>query len=432
MSQQSATFKELWKQFLPLSLSDITMALGDPLVSTTLAHLPEARTSLAAIGVARSQAIFFESPIIMLLHASNALAPNPAARRALFYFTLLMTLGLTLAMGLLCFEPVFRVVGINVLGVDPSLVGPARAALMLFILWPGAIGWRRFYQGLLIHNGHGKAIGLASLSRAILLAALLAAGFALGLPGVTLAGGAMVLGVLCELAFVVLAAHRHNLLDLSTQGQPSMTLREIVQFYWPLANSMVVVWGGRALLVGLVAHSVDGSIALAAWPAAWGLVLLIANSTRMVQQVTIRHHHHTPAHRLLGFAFSVGGACSLILLLLSSSSWGQLGVEAFLGHDAELVKSALPVLRICSAIPLMVALQNSAQGFLIGEGRTQRVNAATWLGTITLLSLTAFLIRRGTPGASAAALAMTASMALELTWLQLGRRQRTMTPQVST
>ena len=80
----------------------------------------------------------------------------------------------------------------------------------------------------------------------------------------------------------------------------------------------------------------------------------------------------------------------------------------------------------------MVALQNSAQGFLIGEGRTQRVNAATWLGTITLLSLTAFLIRRGTPGASAAALAMTASMALELTWLQLGRRQRTMTPQVST
>ena len=67
---------QLWQQFIPLSLSDVSMALGDPLTTTTLAHLPDARTNIAAVGVAKTIAIFCESPIIMLLHASNALAPS--------------------------------------------------------------------------------------------------------------------------------------------------------------------------------------------------------------------------------------------------------------------------------------------------------------------------------------------------------------------
>ena len=66
---------QLWKQFIPLSLSDVTMALGDPLTTTTLAHLADSRINLAAVGVAKTIAIFCESPNIMLLHASNALAP---------------------------------------------------------------------------------------------------------------------------------------------------------------------------------------------------------------------------------------------------------------------------------------------------------------------------------------------------------------------
>ena len=40
----SVTLLDLWKEFLPLSLSDVTMALGDPLQTTTLAHLPDARS----------------------------------------------------------------------------------------------------------------------------------------------------------------------------------------------------------------------------------------------------------------------------------------------------------------------------------------------------------------------------------------------------
>ena len=82
----SVSLGQLWREFIPLSLSDVTMACGDPLVTTTLAHLPDARTNLAGVGIAKALAIFFESPIIMLLHASNAVAADPKSRQALWRF----------------------------------------------------------------------------------------------------------------------------------------------------------------------------------------------------------------------------------------------------------------------------------------------------------------------------------------------------------
>ena len=425
-----ATTKELWRQFLPLSLTDITMALCDPLISLTLAHLPNSRASLAATGVAKSQAVFFESPIIMLLHASNALAPSRASRRALFKFTAMLTALLTLLMAILVWPPLFHHVGTQWLGLDTQLLEETRLALSLLLLWPAAIGWRRYYQGLLIHHGRGTDVGRASLSRAALLTTFLGVGYVAGIPGTLLASAALMLGVLCELAFVLRAAHNHGLIDRASsasasdanqeQAEEQVTFHRIFRFYWPLANSMLVVWGGRALLIGLVGQAIDSGVSLAAWPAAWGLVLLVANSTRMVQQVTIRNRHHTPTPRLLSFTLSVGALGSMILLLLGLGPLGQSAMRLFLGGDESLASAALPVLRICVLVPLMVALQNTTQGFLIGDGRTQRVNAATWIGTSALLSVAWWLLHRGWPGATAAALAMTTAIAIEVLCLITG------------
>jgi progressive ankylosis protein len=102
---------QLWQQFIPLSLSDVSMALGDPLTTTTLAHLPDARNNIAAVGVAKAIAIFCESPIIMLLHASNALAPTQASRRALWQFALIASGTMSLLLALTTLPFIFGVVG---------------------------------------------------------------------------------------------------------------------------------------------------------------------------------------------------------------------------------------------------------------------------------------------------------------------------------
>ncbi|KOR36779.1 MULTISPECIES: hypothetical protein [Planktothricoides] len=416
----------LWREFLPLSLSDVAMACSDPMMTTTLAHLPDARLNIAAVGVAKSLAIFFESPIIMILHASNALAPTQASRQALWRFTLFAGGGLTLLLSFLALPIIFQTVGGNFLGIPAEMLSPVMQVLLLMGGWPFAIAWRRYFQGLLIYHGHSRALAHASITRLFTLGIILITGFSLHISGAIVAGGALIGGVIVEAVIVTIFARRYSatLPPPPLENPPNLphNLRGVWQFYLPLANSMMVVWGGRALLISIIARAQDATIAIAAWSAAWGLVLTIANSTRMVQQMVIKYRHQLPDRQLLTFALSVGGACSAFLLLMSITPIGDRLVQSFIGNDLTLVKSIKPVLLFCSCVPLLVALQNATQGFLVSEGRTGHLNLATWLGTGVLLSTATFAIGSGLNGAISAAIAMIAGMCCEIICLRWKRR----------
>lgn len=424
------TIAQLWREFLPLSLSDITMACGDPLMTITMAHLPEARENLASVGIAKSLAIFFESPIIMILHTSNALASSHRSRQVLWKFVLLAGSILSICLFLLGLSIASTPLGQQVLGIPVHLVWKVQHVLLLMGLWPFAIAWRRYFQGLLIHQGHFSEIARASIFRLSTVGIVLMVGFIFKAAGTELAGLALILGVLIEAIAVTVAAKKCLVLtalpEPTHQTLPS-DLGQVWQFYWPLANSMLVVWGGRALLIGIVARAQDASFALAAWPAAWGLVLVIANSTRMVQQMVIKYRGQVSDRRLLLFALMVGSTCSVLLFLMATTDVGEQIVQGFLGKDETLVEKIRPVLLICSGIPLLVALQNAIQGFLVSTGRTGSLNLATWLSTGSLLSVAAIVVSLKLNGAIAAAIAMLVAMLVEVSCLFFKHQTEQMT-----
>ena len=416
---QSVSLGTLWWEFLPLSLSDVTMAYGDPMMTTTLAHLPDAQNNLAAVNIAKSLAIFFESPIIMILHAANALAGSQDSRKALWRFTLLVGGGLTFLLSLLGLPIIFNFVGVSLLGIPSAMLATVSQVLLLMGGWPFAIAWRRYFQGLLIYHGQSRAVAKASIFRLLTLALVLTGGFFLRITGGILAGFALISGVIVEAIAVTIFARLSGAILPPQIEQPNLprNLTQVWKFYLPLANSMMVVWGGRAILISILARAEDATIAIAAWSAAWGLVLVIANSTRMVQQMVIKYRHQVSDKQLLTFAMSVGAACSSLLLLMSLTPIGDRIVQSFIGNDLTLAKSIKPVLLICAIVPLFVALQNAIQGFLVSENRTGHVNLSTWLGTGTLLIITTFAINKGMNGAMAAAIAMITSMLVEISCL---------------
>lgn len=416
---QSVSLGTLWWEFLPLSLSDVTMAYGDPMMTTTLAHLPDAQNNLAAVGIAKSLAIFFESPIIMILHAANALAGSQDSRKALWRFTLLVGGGLTFLLSLLGLPIIFNFVGVSLLGIPSAMLATVSQVLLLMGGWPFAIAWRRYFQGLLIYHGQSRAVAKASIFRLFTLALVLTGGFFLPITGGILAGFALISGVIVEAIAVTIFARLSGAILPPQIEQPNLprNLTQVWKFYLPLANSMMVVWGGRAILISILARAEDATIAIAAWSATWGLVLVIANSTRMVQQMVIKYRHQVSDKQLLTFAMSVGAACSSLLLLMSLTPIGDRIVQSFIGNDLTLAKSIKPVLLICAIVPLFVALQNAIQGFLVSENRTGHVNLSTWLGTGTLLIITTFAINKGMNGAMAAAIAMITSMLVEISCL---------------
>lgn len=419
---------DLWRQFIPLSLSDVAMAFGDPMMTAALAHLPDARVNLAAVGIAKALAVFFESPIIMLLHASNALAPNGRSRRALWRFTLLAGGGLSALLLLLTLPFIFATLGGTLLGIPPQLRQTVQTVLTLMFLWPLAIAWRRYFQGLLIHTGHSQAVAKASMVRLLIVALTLWGGFVLKMSGALLAGTALIAGVLSEALVVTIAAHRLGATRLprpiDSELKLPTNLKSVWNFYWPLGSSMLVVWGGRAVLVGIIARAQDANIALAAWPAAWGLVLVIANATRMVQQVIIKNRDRVSDRQLIAFALSVGGFCSLLLFLGSTTPFGLQVVQSFIGNDEALVESIRPVLLLCAFVPLLVAVQNATQGFLVGAGQTKGLNYATWIGTTILLLVAFGAVQLGASGAIAAASAMIISLTIEVSCLAFNLRKQ--------
>ncbi|MDK2408365.1 hypothetical protein QHH11_03960 [Aphanizomenon sp. PH219] len=416
---QAVSLGSLWREFLPLSLSDVTMACGDPMMTTTLAYLPDAQNNLAAVGIAKSLAIFFESPIIMILHAANALAGSQDSRKALWRFTLFVGAGLTCLLSLLGLPMIFNFVGVSLLGIPSAMLATVSQVLLLMGGWPFAIAWRRYFQGLLIYHGQSRAVAKASILRLFTLALVLTGGFFLPISGGILAGFALISGVVVEAIAVTIFARLSGATLPPQIEQPNLprNLAQVWKFYLPLANSMMVVWGGRAILISILARAEDSTIAIAAWSAAWGLVLVIANSTRMVQQMVIKYRHQVSDRQLLSFAISVGAACSSLLLLMSVTPIGDRIVQSFIGNDLTLANSIKPVLLICTIVPLFVALQNATQGFLVSENRTGHVNLSTWLGTGTLLIIATFAINKGMNGAMAAAIAMITSMLVEVTCL---------------
>ena len=411
---------QLWQQFIPLSLSDVTMALGDPLTTTTLAHLPDPRTNIAAVGVAKAIAIFCESPIIMLLHTSNALAPTQASRRALWKFALIASGAMSLLLALTTIPAVFAIVGEGWLGVSPSLSGTVRSVLTIAILWPLAIGWRRYFQGLLIHSGQSYAVAQAGIVRLLVVGIILAGGFTLKANGAVVAGMSLVWGVIAEAVAVTYLARKlgaTKLPELISTPELPQDVAGVWKFYAPLGGTMMLVWGARAALVGIVARAEDGAIALVAWPAAWGLVLVIANSTRMVQQIIIRNRQLLPDRLLITFAITVGIVCSLILLSVSGTSISAAAIGWFVGNDEELIARVRPVLLICTVIPLCVSVQNAIQGFLVSEGHTWGINQAAWIGSIVMLGTAYLGAQSGQNGAIAAAIGMILGNIMEIGYL---------------
>lgn len=401
------------------------MAAGDPAVTSTLAYMPGAIENLAALGVARSLAVFFESPIIMLLHTSNALAPSMASRRALWRFVLIAIAVLSGGMLILSLPPVFDLVGARFMGIAPGLLARSRWTIGLLILWPAMIGWRRYHQGLLIFHGHPQAVANAGFARLATIAGILAVGFLGRWQGWALAGIAMIVALFVETALVTWAAHRSGSMAVSADA-PSPDLPEdlpgIWRFYWPLANSMLVLWGGRALLLAVVARAADGAIALAAWPAAWGFVVLIANGTRMIQQVVIKNRMSPMDPLLWKFTAGVGAAFTGILLVVGYGPFSRLTLGAFIGQDAALLDRVMPVVRLCVCLPMVIAFQNALQGLLIAKGRTRWINVATWVSTAAMLLGAWGAIALGWMGGLSAAIAMVAAMVLEMVLLAFGLR----------
>ena len=414
LTPEDPGMRELARQLLPLSLSDAAMALADPLLAITLSRLPAPTTQLAALGVVKAVAVLLESPIIMVLHASTALGSRRPSREALRRFVVILASLLTVVLLLLSLPAPYAWLSRSVYNLSEDLADAAHLPLLLMCLWPALIAWRRIHQGHLILQGRGRAMGSASLARLGTLALLLFGGSQMGFMGATVGALALMGGLVVETYLVYRWSRQEDVSERPPATPLPETVPAVAVYYAPLALNMLLMWGGRAVLVAILARAVDSKLALAAWAASWGFVILIANLTRMVQQLVIKYALTVPASRLIGIGTWVGLACSLGLAALGYTPAGHSLLRGLIGGEPTLWQAAREVVEWSILVPLLVAYQNVLQGYCIVVGKKGWVNVAGLAGMTVTLAAAWYGINTDWPGATAGAVAIVVGLSLEV------------------
>lgn len=374
------------KELAPMSLSDMVMALGDPIIIFVLASLPNSTLNLAAFALGKAIAVFFESPIISVLPVSNMMAASEKSRAVLFRFVITLGSILTLSMFILALLPELN----NLISVQSDVWQQASLMVLLLCPWPLMIAIRRYWQGQVIHAGHSKDIAKGAILRCLVLISIAFALSAISNFAALIVAGALLSGVLAELIYVRWRVSLISLKDSETQHTLPANMMSMGRYYWPLAQSMISLWGARLMLPILVAFM--GELELAAWAAVWVLVISVSNGVRMLQQLVIRHLQGNPEStceitrkHLRNFALLVGIGFSLVLGLVAYTPLSDFVLLRYMSGDSLLVNTMRPVLLVLFMMPMLMAIQHYLMGLLMVKNATQAIGRAAFAANLYMV-----------------------------------------------
>lgn len=426
--RRSPTVRTIFGLWLPLAISFELMMLEGPAFQGAIGRLAAPALNLAAWGLTMSLSLLIESPVIMLLSTSVALSRDRASFRALRRFTLALCAGCTAVTGAVAFTPLFDIVTARVMGQPQMIVDAARPAMQIMLLWTGAIGWRRFYQGVLVRHGQTR---LVSYGTAIRLTVAVGTALALvrwgRLPGVQVAAVAVMAAVISEAVATTLFAVPTLRLRLPGEaglGEAPLGQRAIWQFHAPLAATTLLTLLAQPMTAAALARLENPVRTLAAWPVAYMALLVIRGSGLAYQEITVAESRSAdaaePLRRFAWMLGLAGVACATLAVVTPLLGWY---LETVVHAPRDIHVLVATGVGVGCATPLFTALGAWARGRLMAAGMTPFVyRGMVWsLGALAALLLLGVAL--GLPPMWVAAGAMTVSAGVEYAYLGYAARR---------
>ena len=275
--------------WMPLAGTWLMMAVEGPFLAAVIARLPDAAPNLAAYGVAFAFAIIVESPVIMLMSASTALVNNRDSYLVFRQFTIALSALMTGVMLIIVMPPVFDTLA-SWLNLPVAVASLTHQALILMLPWPGAIGYRRLLQGLLIRHDMTRRVAYGTVVRLVTMCATaFIAAWWLSISGALVGALALSVAVVAEALAVRRMSRRaiRALMDRrKTEGQ-RLTLSTVVKFYVPLALSSFMAMGVQPMVTFFMGQSRMALESLAVLPVLNGLTFLFRSLGLSFQDASI-------------------------------------------------------------------------------------------------------------------------------------------------
>ncbi|MFC1500014.1 hypothetical protein ACFL6T_03225 [Candidatus Zixiibacteriota bacterium] len=412
-SGQRLGSRRIVRLWAPLAATWLMMSFEGPFLAAVIARMPDPKFNLAAYGVAFAFAIIVEAPVIMLMSASTALVDCAHNYRKLRNFTFFLNVAVTVAMLVLLIGPVFNFIVRDLMNVPDEVADLIHGALILMIPWPAAIGFRRFYQGLLIRDNLTRRVAWGTVIRlsSVVLSAIVLF-VATDLPGSHIGAAALSIAVTIEsiASRFMVRGTVNRLLKNDETGECEWVLSYggIANFYYPLALTSVISLAVHPVVTFFMGHARYPVESLAVLPVLNALTFIFRSVGLSFQEVVIalvgRGREHLA--ELARFAFWLAVIASGVFTLIALTPLSRVWYETISGLSPELARFALTPTRILMLLPALSVLLSFQRGFLVHARATGSISWATVVemgGIVGVLLVTIHWF--GAVGATAAAIA---------------------------
>lgn len=420
---ETLTTKKILKFWLPLAGTWLMMSLEGPFIAAIIARLIDPKFNLAAYGVAFSFALIIEAPVIMMMTASTSLVKDYSSLRKLRQYTWILNAIITGLMLILLIPNIFFFITIDLIGLPENVAQLTHIATIIMIPWPGAIGFRRFYQGVLIRNHATRRVAYGTVIRLFSMVSTAMSLFLFtSLPGVYIGTAALSIGVTVEAISTRIMVHpilrRLRAADNSLEQQDFLSFQAINKFYYPLALTSVLTLGVHPLITFFIGKSVMALESLAVLPVVSSFVFLFRGVGLSFQEVAITLLGKNKEHDRVvkRFATILGLSLALGLIVTAFTPLSSIWFSRVSGLNPTLTALALTPLMIMGLFPASTVLISFQRAILVQSGRTSPITTATIIEVVTIITvLYVAIMHWSLIGVTAAALAfLTGRMAANI------------------
>ncbi len=388
---KNLTYKTILIFWFPLALTWLLMSVEGPFLASIIARMAEPKFNLAAYGVAFSFALIVEAPVIMLMSASTALVKNYHSFKKLRNFTYFLNGTITLFMLVLLIPAVFEFIAIDLIALPTRVEEITYLAFVALLPWPAAIGYRRFYHGILIRNNltkfvtFGTAVRLATMLSTTIILFVFA-----NLDGAVIASIALSLGVMLEAIISKFFAKNILAKIKATQNKnptEKLTYKGILQFYYPLAITSILSLGVHPFVTFLIGQSRMSIESLAVLPVINSLVFVFRAVGLSFHEafIALLGKNGEGYKPLRNFGFIVASVATIFLFGITTTPLATIWFHNISGLSIELTKLSIIPAIIISILPALTFLISVQRAVLVYVRNTSPLTAATIIEVIIII-----------------------------------------------
>ncbi|MCB9249914.1 MAG: hypothetical protein H6613_15850 [Ignavibacteriales bacterium] len=387
--------KKIFKFWLPLAATWLMMSLEGPFLAAIIARLVDPKYNLAAYAVAFSFALIIEAPVIMMMSASTALVKDYSSFKKLRNFNFIISGLITAIMLVILIPSVFDYIAIDLINLNAEVEKLTYKAFFVLLPWPGAIGYRRFYQGIMIRNNLTKRVAYGTIVRLLTmsLSAIILYNFTI-LDGAVIGASSLSAGVIAEaiasrfMSNGILAKIKNE--NLSSES--NLSYNEIINFYYPLALTSLIGLGVHPMVTFFIGQSRMSLESLAVLPVINSLVFIFRSLGLSYQEVGIaligdKGEHYT---QLASFAKKLGLTLAAVLLIIALTPISKIWFSNISGLSdllTDFVKIPVIIIAIMPALTVLISFQRS---LLVTFKNTTPITFATII-EVSVIILTLFV-----------------------------------------